>query len=97
MEHLDGVVNQPNGQMTDEELQFHYFKLHDYDNNNMLDGIELRSAMTHFHKGMYSSSSKFYLLSPLLLLLNQRCQFSGSQNPDFFYRKIIIKHVNIHL
>ena len=40
--------------MTDEELQFHYFKLHDYDNNNMLDGIELVSAITHFHKGEIS-------------------------------------------
>lgn len=35
--------------MSDEDLQFHYFKLHDYDNNNKLDGIELGNAMTHFH------------------------------------------------
>ena len=39
--------------MTDEELQFHYFKLHDYDNNNMLDGTELISAMTHYHHGKF--------------------------------------------
>ena len=51
MEHMDGVYKKPEDQMTDEELQFHYFKLHDYDNNNMLDGIELVSAITHFHKG----------------------------------------------
>ena len=35
--------------MSDEDLQFHYFKLHDYDNNNKLDGIELMNAMTHYH------------------------------------------------
>ena len=51
MEHMDGVYKKPEDQMTEEELQFHYFKLHDYDNNNMLDGIELTSAITHFHKG----------------------------------------------
>ena len=34
---------------TDEEMEFHYFKLHDYDNNNKLDGLELGAAMTHFH------------------------------------------------
>ncbi|NP_001161617.1 NSCDNSF-like protein precursor [Saccoglossus kowalevskii] len=50
MEHLEGQINKPESEMTDEELQFHYFKMHDYDNNNKLDGIELVSAMTHYHK-----------------------------------------------
>ena len=31
-----------------EAMEFHYFKLHDYDNNNMLDGLELGAAMTHY-------------------------------------------------
>ena len=34
----------------DEAMEFHYFKLHDYDNNNKLDGHELGIAMTHFHE-----------------------------------------------
>jgi len=33
-----------------EEMEFHYFKLHDYDNNNKLDGLELMAAMTHYHE-----------------------------------------------
>ena len=33
----------------DEAMEFHYFKLHDYDNNNKLDGLELGAAMTHYH------------------------------------------------
>jgi len=37
-------------QLTDEEMQFHYFKLHDYDDNNMLDGLEIISAITHRHR-----------------------------------------------
>lgn len=47
-EHLDGQINSEK-KMSDEEMQFHYFKVHDYDNNNMLDGIELIKAMTHHH------------------------------------------------
>ena len=35
---------------SEEEMEFHYFKLHDYDGNNKLDGLELGAAMTHFHE-----------------------------------------------
>lgn len=48
-EHLKEVVDKPKEQMTEEELEFHYFKLHDYDNNNKLDGVEIVKAITHFH------------------------------------------------
>ncbi|XP_045596133.1 multiple coagulation factor deficiency protein 2 homolog [Procambarus clarkii] len=34
-------------QMSDKELDFHYFKLHDFDNNYGLDGLELLSAIIH--------------------------------------------------
>lgn len=41
-------------QMSDEEKQFYHFKMHDYDNNDLLDGLEiLQSANLHentFHK-----------------------------------------------
>lgn len=33
---------------SDEALRFHYFKLHDYNNDNKLDGLELYSAINHF-------------------------------------------------
>lgn len=35
---------------SEEEMEFHYFKLHDYDGNNKLDGLELSAALTHFHE-----------------------------------------------
>lgn len=35
--------------MTEEELQFHYFKLHDNDDNNRLDGLELVKSLIHWH------------------------------------------------
>ncbi|XP_069787220.1 multiple coagulation factor deficiency protein 2 isoform X1 [Narcine bancroftii] len=50
MDHLDGVIDKPESEMTPQELQLHYFKMHDYDGNNLLDGLELISAITHVHK-----------------------------------------------
>ncbi|CAI4223280.1 unnamed protein product [Auanema sp. JU1783] len=47
-EHLDGKVD-PTANMTPEQLQFHYFNMHDLDKNGRLDGIELIKAITHFH------------------------------------------------
>lgn len=35
--------------MTEDEKNFYYFKLHDLDNNNNLDGLEMLNAATH-HK-----------------------------------------------
>lgn len=51
MEDLEGKINKPTSEMTEEEMQFHYFKVHDYNNDNKLDGIELISALTH-HNGL---------------------------------------------
>uniref|UniRef100_A0A0R3RP35 EF-hand domain-containing protein n=1 Tax=Elaeophora elaphi TaxID=1147741 RepID=A0A0R3RP35_9BILA len=36
--------------MTPEQLQFHYFNMHDVDRNGLLDGLELIKAITHFHE-----------------------------------------------
>ena len=49
MEHLEEIIDKPESEMTEAELQLHYFKLHDYDNNNKLDGLELIQALTHYH------------------------------------------------
>lgn len=36
--------------LTDQELEFYYFKLHDIDNNTKLDGLEILHAIQHtFH------------------------------------------------
>ncbi|NP_001108258.1 multiple coagulation factor deficiency 2 L homeolog precursor [Xenopus laevis] len=50
MEHLDGVVEKQEAEMSPQELQLHYFKMHDYDGNNLLDGLELATAISHVHK-----------------------------------------------
>ncbi|KAL4239102.1 Multiple coagulation factor deficiency protein 2 [Mactra antiquata] len=57
-EHLKEVVDKPKEEMSEEELEFHYFKLHDYDSNNRLDGTEITKAITHFHEEETSEADK---------------------------------------
>ncbi|XP_077538861.1 longistatin-like [Haemaphysalis longicornis] len=35
------------GEVTMEEAYFYYFRMHDFDNNNLLDGQEIKVAMMH--------------------------------------------------
>ncbi|KAL3289891.1 hypothetical protein HHI36_023280 [Cryptolaemus montrouzieri] len=46
-EHLEMPID--TSKMSEQELQFHYFKLHDADNNNKLDGCELIKSLIHWH------------------------------------------------
>ncbi|XP_019865650.1 multiple coagulation factor deficiency protein 2 homolog isoform X2 [Aethina tumida] len=46
-EHFDVPID--TSKMTEQELQFHYFKMHDADNNNKLDGCELIKSLIHWH------------------------------------------------
>lgn len=50
LEDLDGVIDKPEAEMSAQELQLHYFKMHDYDGNSLLDGLELATAISHVHK-----------------------------------------------
>ncbi|XP_068233936.1 multiple coagulation factor deficiency protein 2 homolog [Palaemon carinicauda] len=36
-------------EMTPRELDYHYFKIHDFDDNRRLDGLELLQALGHIH------------------------------------------------
>jgi len=47
-EHL--AVPMDTSKMSEQELQFHYFKMHDSDNNNKLDGCELIKSLIHWHE-----------------------------------------------
>lgn len=64
-EHLGGVLSEPDlSKMSEDELQFHYFKLHDSDNNNKLDGCELIKSLFHYH-------GKFYYTFTLVVFILQ--------------------------
>lgn len=47
-EDVEGMGFKTNvDKMSPEELEFHYFKLHDFDNNSKLDGLEILKAIQH--------------------------------------------------
>lgn len=46
--------------MTPEQLQFHYFNMHDLDSDESLDGIELIKAITHFDEGNTSITLLYF-------------------------------------
>ncbi|BES93642.1 Hypothetical protein NTJ_06451 [Nesidiocoris tenuis] len=47
-EDLGDTISEDNiRKMTPDELEFHYFKLHDFDNNTKLDGLEILQAIRH--------------------------------------------------
>ncbi len=47
---LQGQINKPTEQMTPEEQNFYYFKIHDTNNDNHLDGLEVIAAFDHTHE-----------------------------------------------
>lgn len=47
-EDLSTLIHlQKTGEMTKEEITFYYFRMHDFDDNELLDGIEMLAAMQH--------------------------------------------------
>jgi hypothetical protein len=55
-EHMEVPID--TSKMSEQELQFHYFKMHDADNNNKLDGCELIKSLIHWH-GKYEHLSLY--------------------------------------
>uniref|UniRef100_A0A1B0GCB6 EF-hand domain-containing protein n=1 Tax=Glossina morsitans morsitans TaxID=37546 RepID=A0A1B0GCB6_GLOMM len=50
-EHIPEHLQVPTDtrKMSEAELQFHYFKMYDSDNNNKLDGYELIKSLINWH------------------------------------------------
>ena len=46
-EHMDVPIDTSN--MSEQELQFHYFKMHDADGDKKIDGCELVKSLIHWH------------------------------------------------
>ena len=69
--HMDVPVD--TSKLSEKELQFHYFKMHDSDNNNKLDGCELVKSLIHWH-GKYSSfycvKLEFQSMQSFLCIIN---------------------------
>lgn len=58
-EHLKEEIGDVKEEISDEDMQFHYFRLHDYDGNKKLDGLEIFKALSHYHNetGINDTSS----------------------------------------
>nr|AAY66866.1 multiple coagulation factor deficiency 2-like [Ixodes scapularis] len=50
------IVLQKDGDISDEEIAFYYLRMHDFDNNNLLDGHEIMAAMHHKHEARQGES-----------------------------------------
>ncbi|XP_054711115.1 multiple coagulation factor deficiency protein 2 homolog [Uloborus diversus] len=55
-DHLGEIVDLD--KMSPKELEFHYFKVHDTEGNNKLDGCELVQSLLHFHMEESSALGK---------------------------------------
>lgn len=83
MEHLEGVIEKPESDMTPQELQLHYFKMHDYDGNNLLDGLELATAITHVHKEERGENSHPMREEELIRLIDEVLRDDDRNNDGY--------------
>ncbi|KAM4729557.1 multiple coagulation factor deficiency protein 2 isoform 1-T3 [Anableps anableps] len=83
MEHLEGVIDKPEKDMTPQELQLHYFKMHDYDGNNLLDGLELATAITHVHKEEKGEHSQPMKEEELIALIDDVLRDDDKNNDGY--------------
>lgn len=83
MEHLEGVIDKPEKEMTAQELQLHYFKMHDYDGNNLLDGLELATAITHVHKEERGANSAPMREEDLMSLIDDVLKDDDKNNDGY--------------
>lgn len=83
MEHLEGVIDKPEKDMTPQELQLHYFKMHDYDGNNLLDGLELATAISHVHREERGESSQPMKEEELIALIDDVLRDDDKNNDGY--------------
>ncbi|XP_034754300.1 multiple coagulation factor deficiency protein 2 [Etheostoma cragini] len=83
MEHLEGMIDKPEKEMTPQELQLHYFKMHDYDGNNLLDGLELATAITHVHREERGENSQPLKEDDLISLIDDVLRDDDKNNDGY--------------
>uniref|UniRef100_A0A914CK07 Multiple coagulation factor deficiency protein 2 n=1 Tax=Acrobeloides nanus TaxID=290746 RepID=A0A914CK07_9BILA len=48
-QHLDSKIDIDEVKLDPEKERFHYFSMHDLNQDNLIDGIEIAKAITHSH------------------------------------------------
>ncbi|XP_029041429.2 multiple coagulation factor deficiency protein 2 homolog [Osmia bicornis bicornis] len=81
-EHME--VPMDTSKMTEQELQFHYFKMHDADNNNKLDGCELIKSLIHWHEqGNKEVREKLFKDEELVTLIDPILSMDDTNNDGY--------------
>lgn len=81
------MTAQDTSKMSNEDLQFHYFKVHDSDNDDKLDGIELASAMAHYHDEEAGEKPEDYT-EEVRGIIYRTTEICRSKNARFFIRTL---------
>ncbi|XP_031617653.1 nuclear transcription factor Y subunit beta isoform X4 [Contarinia nasturtii] len=84
-EHMEVPID--TSKMTEQELQFHYFTMHDSDKNNKLDGSELIKSLIHWHEkdnapGVEDGSST-YTDEKLSEIIDQSLKIMDTNNDGY--------------
>ncbi|CAA9994480.1 unnamed protein product [Nesidiocoris tenuis] len=88
-EHMSVPID--TSKMSEQELQFHYFKMHDADNNNKLDGCELIKSLIHWHAqghadpatGQKPASEKLFKDDELVSLIDPILSLDDANSDGF--------------
>ncbi|GAB1863823.1 Multiple coagulation factor deficiency protein 2-like protein [Camponotus japonicus] len=82
-EHADVPID--TNKMTEQELQFHYFKMHDADNNNKLDGCELIKSLIHWHEqgNVEGKQNKLFKDEELVQLIDPILSMDDTNNDGY--------------
>ena len=57
--HLENIAQIPENEMSEEQRSFHFFYIHDTDQNNKLDGLEILHSIMENHRVSLVVSSIF--------------------------------------
>ncbi|XP_055323556.1 nuclear transcription factor Y subunit beta isoform X7 [Sitodiplosis mosellana] len=99
-EHMEVPID--TSKMSEQELQFHYFTMHDSDKNNKLDGSELIKSLIHWHekdnKPVDADGSDTYTDEKLSEIIDQSLKIMDSDYdgyvsfPEFVKTQQDMKH-----
>ncbi|CAK8685570.1 unnamed protein product [Clavelina lepadiformis] len=86
-EDLEGVIDKKPEDMDTKELQFHYFRQHDYDGDEKLDGNEIvMSIFHHSHSSSEEPAGPSYTDDQLIAIVDEVLKYqdkNGDGKIDF--------------
>lgn len=78
-------------EMSDEEKSFYYFKIHDTDGNDSLDGLEMIKAAIHRHGNFELQDELTHVTS------NQEKLFPGIESSKFSFQVLWMSFLSLQI